>query len=182
MFNKARRSEEEYWSSVYDVVTHQTRKIAGSRGVGRDHIEDLANGVFLSLYKTREFKNLMKSGDEKGVEKYITTSVSNAVTGLNGKAARDAEFIKRLALQPRTEHYEMRVPDEALRGALATLTAPQRKVIVRHIVEGESFVHISKALGLSPSTVKSHYAAAIKKLERHLTQSRTDKEATHESP
>ena len=49
------------------------------------------------------------------------------------------------------------------------LTDVQRIVLLAKTHDGESFEHIARSLGISASTVKTHYLRALRKMHAKLT-------------
>lgn len=52
--------------------------------------------------------------------------------------------------------------------ALASLTPPQRAVLVAKAYDGETFEEIGRALGIGASTAKTHYVRALRRMRERL--------------
>jgi len=95
---------------------------------------------------------------------------------------RADELTARLRSEMEAAHRSSAVagPDlqaEAVRRSIEQLPPGQREVVTLLHWDGFSLVQAAELLGLSPSTARSHYAAARKNLQRFLEEDRARKEA-----
>ena len=68
--------------------------------------------------------------------------------------------------QPRTTPEPEDV--DRVRAALVGLSAQQRLVLLARVCDGHGFAQIARDLGLSPSTVKTHYLRGLQALKQRM--------------
>jgi len=169
-----RQPAEREWEKAVEVVYREcwmwlVERVA-RRIVGPDAAEDVVQAVFIDLLRRGPSERALDRGR-------IAAAVRNRALGLlrrrRRRRRRAARWLRDLRLPKdvpedpagltRRRHIRRLV-----RQGVAALPSQQREVFTRYYLEGQTVREIAHALGIAPSTVKNHRAAARKALRKHL--------------
>lgn len=152
---------KNYCKRIYDYIFLLTNDAALS--------EDLVQEIFLKVWTQKE-----KLTEIKNLNSYLHTTAKNLITDNWRKQSTEKQVIKNIAYTADKEITLTPFKNEpgVLSGALDTLSERQ-KLIYRLIrEEGRSREEISKALNLSPNTVKATMQNALHKIRQQLCEAR----------
>lgn len=158
-------NREKVFKQLFEAYYDQVYHFALRRIQDQQHAEDIAQTVFLNLWKRQD---LLTS--QQVLEPLIFTIAKNAVTdhfrqqfklSLEGDKA-----IPHLAVE---EAHAQDDRHQALEQAIAKLPQKRRQVLELSRFNGMTYKEIGAELGISPKTVENQIASAIKHLRKKLT-------------
>ena len=152
-----RRQVEALFIEWYGELVGLGALITGDRAAG----EDIAQDVFAALYRRSEALD-----DPAAVVGYLRRSVVNGARDRLRRRAVEVRVHPRVVVAWRsTEDLVVAGDDaEAVGAAVATLPVRQRECVACHYQLGLSHHETAAALGISPSSVKTH----LRRATRHL--------------
>jgi RNA polymerase sigma-70 factor, ECF subfamily len=159
---------EALFRTYYDSLVALAEWYVGSTEAAEDIVDD----VFLALWTQRDRVVVRES-----VRAYLFGATRNRA--LN--AVRDRKTRARLLRQAEPNVLSLAVPEtdasvwsldlrSSIERAIAQLPPRARTILTLHRQAGLSFAEIADLLGISPRTVETHLARALKTLRRHLTR------------
>lgn len=130
----------------------------------REDAEDALQDVYLSIYRSAHQYTPMG----RPLEWMMTITRNICLTKLRERKKRQELEREEEAI----EYFDTAQSDDriALNEALKILSDEERRIIALHSVAGLKHREIAAVLDMPPSTARSKYRRALKKLRKHLTE------------
>lgn len=158
-------------SAVRDVMDRYgalVRSLA-RRGVGTHDAEDLAQEVFVQVWKHAARFDPAKGSEEA----WITTIAKRRIIDRRRKAGRRPESQELIeeAVGGVEQRDEIELADEARMAeeALSALSRDQRRVLRLALIEGLTHTEITQRTKMPLGTVKSHARRGLERVRAHLS-------------
>ena len=152
---------KRYWFKLYSIAFHHL-------GV-KEECEELAQNVFLSLWRRREEVNIQK------LEMYLTVSIKNQIYDFIKSQISYRKYQEYIILQEVVQgtvsfqHLEYNELSKAVEAALARLPEKSAEVFRRSRFDNQSVKQIAEELQLSDKTVEYHITRSLKFLKENLS-------------
>lgn len=153
--------------AIYDKSFSSFYGYAYSLTFSKDLAYELVQNVFARIV-ARVQKNSLSNIDS--LEAYVIRSIRNAVFNNNKKNDSDKVHLSVVGRDaPSSEsEYMTLLTGQALEEAIAGLSSTQKLCIVMHYYDDMSVDEISRELGVSSSTIKTHLQRARKNLSQNI--------------
>lgn len=154
----------EAWAGTLDTHRGELVRTARSRlGGGGADAEDVVHDVVVRVLKRgRDAREV----DSPGA--YLRRAVGNECVSRWRRTAREV-VVAELPDRPRPPHDDAVLDRIALAGAVAALTARQRRVIVLTVLDDRPDAEVADLLGISEVTVRTTRSRALARLRARLT-------------
>lgn len=163
-----RRSRDARWARLLDA--HRATAVARAQAIvgDRHEAEDVFQDVCLEL-----MSRLDDFSDERAAAWIKIAVVHRAVDRLRRRRAAPPESVAEAEAAPIGSDPDRR---NAVDRALRRLTPRQQEIVVRRLIKNESFAELSRDLGISETTAKTHFTRAVCELRTILaTQNESER-------
>lgn len=158
-------NREKVFKQLFEAYYDQVFHFAIKRIQDQQHAEDIAQTVFLNLWKRQDLLT-----QQQVTEPLIYAIAKNAVMDhFRQKLKLSIQDEKELPNVAVEEINELDDRQEALEQAIAKLPQKRRQVLELSRFNGMTYKEIGAELGISPKTVENQIASAIKHLRKKLT-------------
>jgi RNA polymerase sigma-70 factor (ECF subfamily) len=155
----AREGDRDAFSSLYDRYARVVHGLLLAR-VGRDHVEDLVQDVFLTAWR-----RLDDLRDPAAFGGWIIMITRNRATDFH---RRTAEFVELSDNLPVPAGAAERAEAHAALDAIRSLPDAYRETLILRLVEGLSGPEIAMRTGLTPASVRVNLHRGMKLLREKL--------------
>ena len=167
----------ELIENYQDRIVHIFSHLVG----GRESAEDLAQEVFLRVYRAREnyrptakfstwmfrIANNLASNIRRSLGRRREVPIAFSEPEREGQRPVEQLFAEKSALMP-SRQFATRETREMVRTAIGELNETQRLAVLLHKFEGMSYADVGLSMDLTPQAVKSLLSRARKKMRQHL--------------
>lgn len=178
---RAKQGDDAAFSQL--VASYQDRLVGILHHLVQDQqtAEDLAQEVFLRIYRAREsyvatarfstwlFKvaNNLASNSRRNKGRRKEISLAGSESGPLGSRPEEQLAVEKSALMPARQLDKTEL-QAAVRAAMEQLNSRQRMAVLLHKFEGMSYADIAETMDLTQPAVKSLLARARENLREHL--------------
>lgn len=157
--------DERALGELYDLHVDRAFRHAARTAIDRRDAEDAVAVAFLELWRRRRDVRLVDGSPLP----WLLATTTNALRNLQRSAARHRKLIDTI---PRGQHgasaEDEAFADEAVRAALAPLSALDRQLVALVLLEGFTGEEAATTLGLSPGAARTRLSRARARLRTLL--------------
>ena len=167
---KARKGDLTAFEALVEKYKRSVYKIARSRVSRHDDADDLAQEIFLRVFKgIRKFKGA--SSFKTWMFRIAMNTSINYGSRMGERMKREAELKESVLAGQEPESLVSLIREERetkLRQLIETLPVKQRKTLTLKIDGGLKYSEIAKVMGCSEGTAKANFFHAVRKLREGL--------------
>lgn len=177
LVRRARDGDREAFEKLVRRHLRAAHRTALRRTDDRHDAEDVCQEAFV-----RALRRIESCGRPERFRGWLLAIVRNTAANMMERRGRRERKVVELAPRPTrsvgpARDLERSRLRDRLRDAMATLSARQRRVLVRHDYEGWTHREIADALDIAPGTSRYHLHRARERMREELTSPRPQREA-----